>query len=65
MKTKTYLLVTAIIFLCVALLHISRVLFQWDAIFGSWEMSQSVSVLGVLVAGYLSYSGFTLRRHGH
>jgi hypothetical protein len=51
--------VTATLFLVVALMHLLRIIFGWQAEIGGLSIPFWVSWLGVLVAGALAYFGFT------
>lgn len=60
MTVRTYTLTSSLIFLLVAVLHLFRLVLQWDAIIGGWHFPMWASVLAVLVAGFLSFAGFRL-----
>lgn len=60
MSVRTYGLTTSVIFLLVAVVHLLRLLGQWDVVVGGWRLSMWVSVIGVLVPGFLSYAGVRL-----
>ena len=62
MNTKTYAQVTSIIFAIVALAHLARIVFGWDAVIGGWDVPMWVSWLAVVVAGLLSWAGCTAAR---
>ena len=62
MKPKTYASTVAIIFLLIALLHLARLVFSWEAIIGGWSVPAWVSVAALLIAGYLGYEGLKLSR---
>ena len=62
MNQKTYVTLTATLFLVVALMHLLRIIFGWQVEIGSLSIPFWVSWLGVLVAGALEYFGFTQRR---
>ena len=62
MNQKTYVTLTATLFLVVALMHLLRIIFGWSVEIGSLSIPFWVSWLGVLVAGALAYFGFTQRR---
>ena len=57
-QQKNYLLVTAVIFLIIAVLHLLRIVLGWHAEIGGWTVPMWLSWIAVLVAGFLSYSGF-------
>lgn len=62
MKPRTYGLITGLIFLLIALLHLGRLIFGWEAIIGGWAVPTWISVIALLVAAYLGYEGLKLRR---
>ena len=51
---KTALKVAGSVFFLVALLHLSRVVFQFDVVLGGWAAPIWVNGLGFLIAGSLS-----------
>ncbi len=61
MTEKTYIRVSGVIFLVVALLHLLRLLLKWDAVIGGWTVPTWFSGVGVFVAGWLAYSAFRFR----
>jgi hypothetical protein len=48
------------IFTAVAVLHGLRLVFGWSAVIGSWSFPPWLSVIGLLVAGYLAFVAFRL-----
>ena len=62
MTPRTYALTTGLIFLVIALLHLARLIFGWEAIIGGWAVPTWISVIALLVAAYLGYEGLKLRR---
>src|SRR6266481_3839347 len=62
LNRKTYMTVTATLFLVVAIMHLLRIIFGWQVEIGGLSIPFWVSWLGVLVAGALSYFGFTQYR---
>jgi hypothetical protein len=64
MDKKTYVAVTTMVFLIVALLHLARLFAGWDAVIGGWEVPLWVSWLALLVSGFLAWSGFKLATRG-
>ncbi len=62
MNRKTYMTVTATLFLVVAIMHLLRIIFGWQVEIGGLSIPFWVSWLGVLVAGALAYLGFTRYR---
>jgi len=64
MDKKTYITITSALLLIVALLHVARLLFSWEISVGGWMAPAWVSWAAVIVAGFLSYSGFMLGKRG-
>jgi hypothetical protein len=62
LNRKTYMTVTATLFLVVAIMHLLRIIFGWQVEIGGLSIPFWVSWLGVLVAGALAYLGFTQYR---
>lgn len=57
---KAYAAVSGFIFALVAVLHLVRLLGQWDVMIAGWSVPMSVSIVGLLVAGFLSFAGFRM-----
>ena len=62
MGTRTYFVVSALIFAVVAILHVLRSLNHWTFQIGSLLLPPWVSWIGMFVAGGLSLWGFRLAR---
>jgi phosphoglycerol transferase MdoB-like AlkP superfamily enzyme len=60
MSRRAYLLITAVIFSLVALLHLVRIIFGWNAMLGSWSVPMWLSWVALIVTGALAYFGFSL-----
>ena len=56
---KTYLRIAATVFLIVALAHSARLIEGSAVVVGDWHLPMWVSAVGVLLAGVLSFLGFT------
>jgi hypothetical protein len=56
------MMVTATLFLVVAIVHLLRIIFGWQVEIGGLNIPFWVSWLGVFVAGALAYFGFTQKR---
>jgi hypothetical protein len=61
LNRKTYMTVTAVLFLVVAVAHLLRIILGWHVEIGGLSIPFWVSWLAVLVAGALAYLGFTKR----
>jgi hypothetical protein len=62
LSRKIYMMVTATLFLVVAIMHLLRIIFGWQVEIGSLSIPFWVSWLGALVTGALGYFGFTQNR---
>ena len=51
-------------FFLVALLHLLRLVWQWDMKIDGWHVPDWASVLAIVVAGFLSFAGFRIYRQG-
>ena len=63
MKTvdqRTYNIVTAALFLIIAVLHLLRVILGWPARIGGLDIPLWVSWLALIVSGGLAFCGFRL-----
>lgn len=61
MHQKTYFTLTGLIFLIIAVLHLFRLAYGWEAQIGGWDVPMWLSVVAFLLSGFLSYSAFRLR----
>ena len=62
LSRKTYMTVTATLFLVVAIMHLLRIIFGWQVEIGGLSIPFWVSWLALPVAGALAYFGFTQNR---
>ena len=62
MNQNAYAIATGIIFFLIAFLHLLRLVYGWEAAIGGWSVPQWVSVVALVIAGYLAYEGFRLRK---
>ena len=60
MNQRSFSLVAGIIFSIIALLHLSRIIYGWEAVIGGWTVPQWISWAALVVAGYLGYEGLRL-----
>ncbi|HEY4519657.1 MAG TPA: hypothetical protein VJH33_01305 [Candidatus Paceibacterota bacterium] len=61
MDKKTFFLVSAVIFGLVALVHLARVFWGWDASIGGWYVPTWASWLAILVGGFMSWHAWQFR----
>lgn len=62
MNRERYFLITAIVFMLVALAHLARIVLGWDAVIDGWSVPMAMSWIAAAVTGGLAYYGFVLRR---
>ena len=62
MNQQTFSLTTGVVFLLIALLHVLRLVFEWEGTLQGRSVPMWVSGVGILVAGYLAYEGFRLSK---
>jgi hypothetical protein len=62
MTHKTFSLVAGVIFLLIALGHLSRLVFKWSLLLEGWAVPFWVSGVALLVFAYLAYQGFRLAK---
>ncbi|MEX1997810.1 MAG: hypothetical protein WEA04_04020 [Candidatus Andersenbacteria bacterium] len=62
MNTKSFIQVAGPVFSLVALVHLLRVVFGWEAVIGGWEVPVWASVVAVILAGYLGFSAYQLMK---
>jgi len=62
MSQKTFNTLAGVVFVVVAVLHLSRLLFQWEAVIGGWAVPTWVSALALVLSGYFALSAFKLRK---
>lgn len=61
MNQRSYNIVTAVLFLIIAVLHLLRVILGWPARIGSVDIPVWASWLALVITGGLAYCGFRLR----
>jgi hypothetical protein len=62
MKTKPYLIVSALIFTMVALVHLMRLAQGWPVMMGSLSVPFWISAIAFLISGGVAIWGFSLVR---
>ena len=60
MNTRTYLMISGIVFALVAALHVLRIMKGTAVMFGPWLVPMTVSWAGLIIAGALSLTAFKL-----
>ena len=62
MTQRTFTGVAGLLFLLGSLLHAARLLFQWNAVIAGWVVPLWLSIVAMILAGFMAYSAWTLRR---
>ena len=60
MNKRTYFLISSLVFAIVAIVHLLRIINQFEVVIGTWSAPMAASWIGLIAAGILSYCGFTL-----
>jgi hypothetical protein len=60
MNKKTYFFISGLVFAIVAAVHLLRIINQFQIVIGTWSAPMSVSWIGIIIPGLLSYCGFVL-----
>jgi hypothetical protein len=60
MTVRAYTVTSSIIFLVVAIMHLLRLVLQWEVVIGGWSFPSWASIVAIVVAGFLSFAGFRL-----
>jgi hypothetical protein len=63
MHPRLFALSAGIVFVIIALLHLLRIIYGWDAVIDGWTVSTWISWVALIVAGYLGYDGFRSSRN--
>lgn len=61
MSQKAFNTLVGVVFVVIAVLHLARLVFRWDAVIGGWGLPMWVSALALVLSGYLAVSAFQLR----
>jgi hypothetical protein len=61
MNRKIYCLATAVVFAVIGLVHLVRIVLEWDAAIGGWSVPMWPSWLALVVSTVFAYYGF---KHG-
>jgi hypothetical protein len=55
-------LLAGAIFLIVAVAHALRLIFKWQVIVAGWHVPMWASAVALVIAAYLAYEGFQIRK---
>lgn len=59
MDQRIYTRLTGTIFLIIAVLHLIRIVYRWNAVIASWSLPMGLSWVALVVAGYLAWWGLS------
>ncbi|MDO8617987.1 MAG: hypothetical protein Q7N87_03850 [Candidatus Uhrbacteria bacterium] len=62
MNMKMFHQVVGVIFGLIALMHLARVIYGWQALIGGWTVPMWVSWVAIVVGAYLAYQAFRLTK---
>jgi hypothetical protein len=62
MNQRSFSLVAGIIFIIIALLHLLRIIYGWEAVIGGWVVPKWISWVALAVAGYLGFEGLRVSK---
>jgi len=60
LDTKSYIKVTKVIFFVVGAIHLLRLILGWTLVVNGMVVPMWASIVGVIVAWFISYSGYKL-----
>lgn len=61
MSQKTFSLIAGLVFLIVAIAHLCRFLLKWSVVLNGWSAPMWISVVALIVGGYLAFEGLRPR----
>jgi uncharacterized membrane protein len=62
MNKNAFALLAGLIFLIVAVAHALRLAFKLQVVVANWQVPMWVSAVACVVAAYLAYEGFQIRK---
>ena len=62
MSNRTYFKTTGLIFLVIAVLHLFRVVYGWEAVINGYTLPMWISWVAILVAGFLAFRGYKMSK---
>jgi len=62
MSVKTFLRVSGVIFLVVAVVHLLRLVLKWEVILAGWPAPVWLSAVAFVIAAALAFEGFRLSK---
>ena len=64
MPARTYGIITSVLFAVIGLIHLLRVIFGWQFVIGTWNVPTWLSIVAVVLLGFLSYAGCRVTKQG-
>jgi hypothetical protein len=62
MSHRAYSLVAALLFSLIVVGHLVRLLFRVPWVVADWTVPMWMSVVGIVIAGFMAFAGFRLSR---
>jgi hypothetical protein len=62
MDQRTFSFTVGAIFTAIAVVHLLRLLFGWEAMIAGWPVPRWISWVALVVAGYLAFEAIRLGR---
>ena len=62
MNQRRFDLVAGAIFAVIAIMHLARIVYGWNAVINHWSVPMWASWLAVVIAGCLAYQGLKLNK---
>lgn len=62
MNQKTFTRAAGVIFSLIFVLHVFRIVYQWDAMIGGWAVPMWLSWLALAISGFLAFQGLRLSK---
>lgn len=62
MSNKSFSTVVGVVFSLIALLHLLRAVYGWEAVIGGWPVPLWASWVALVAALYLAYNALSLAR---
>lgn len=62
MNKSSYIQITGTIFAVLAIAHVLRLLYGWEAVIAGFAVPMWLSIIAILVAGYLAYTAWSMKK---
>lgn len=63
MSPKTFFNAVTAIFFLIAVLHVARLVYGWEAMIGGWVVPMWLSWVALVIAGFLAWHGWRLGKN--